>query len=127
MKRKYHDYRNWEEFHYGMWKKYPADVEALFLARAIEFTSDAELYGQYMMRIVQEWPISCEHNLTNGAMNRQAWVGHAACCLAIVCPEHVTRKAWAYLTQEQQDAANAKAQEAIDYWEARYIHGETEN
>jgi len=51
-------------------------------------------------------------------------VGHAATALAIGCPELITRMAWGRLTQEQQDAANAKAQQAINLWEIRH---QTEN
>jgi len=90
------------------------------LKQAIEFTGNPPLYGSFMMRVIKEWPISCEHNLTCKGMNRQAWIGHAAACIAIGCPEHITREAWAYLTQEQQDLANAEADKAIAQWELEY-------
>ena len=88
------------------------------LSKAIEFTGNAPLYGSYMQRITTEWPLSCEQNLTDLSVNRKAWIGHAAACLAIDCPEYVTRMAWAYLTPEQQRDANIQAQNAIDEWEA---------
>jgi hypothetical protein len=59
----------------------------------------------------------CFCYLTDTKQNRQAWIGHAACALAHGIPEDIVREAWSYLTQEQQDAANKKADEAIAHWE----------
>lgn len=103
-----------------MWRHVTAEEKRKYLQVAIDFTGDAELYGAAMLRVILEWPISCEHNLTDTGQNRLAWLGHAACCLATGCPEDITRQAWGHLTQEQQDKANAKAQQAVDAWEAAY-------
>ena len=103
-----------------MWRRVNVDE---YLQKAIEFTGDHELYGRWMMRVVNEWPIACEHNLTDLTQNRRAWIGHAAVQMAINCPEHVTRAAWGYLTKEQQDLANGVADKAIEYWE-RMENGE---
>lgn len=77
-----------------------------------------------MLRVLPAWPISCEHNLTDLAQNRRAWIGHAACCLELACSEDVTREAWGHLTQGQRDAANAKASEAIATWESARAGGQ---
>ena len=120
MKRVYHHYQMWEDFRNGMWKNIQHSAEPKMLQRAIEFTGDAELYGSYMMRVIAEWPNACEHNLTNDSMNRLAWVGHAACSMAIKCPEYITRRAWGMLTEEQRVAANRKAELAVATWMLRY-------
>jgi hypothetical protein len=103
-----------------MWRKLPFYQEAAFLKEAMKFTGDAELYGKYMIRAINEWPNGCEHNLTCTGMNRQAWIGHSATCIALACPEYITRLAWHQLTQEQQDLANAQADIAIKTWEDNY-------
>lgn len=113
----YHHYETWEEFKAGMWRSVSPKEEKVFLSQAIVFTGNAVLYGSFMLRVVREWPISCEHNLSCTGMNRQAWVGHAACCLAIACPEHITRAAWHYLTEQQRGDANEQASIAIKTWE----------
>ena len=95
-----------------------------WLQKAIDFTGDAELYGSYMLRVAREWPYSCEHNLTDLSQNRRAWIGHAAVALAIQCPEDIVRSAWSNLTKPQQDQANAKADEAIRYWECQRENSE---
>lgn len=120
MKRIWHHYERWEEVGAGMWASIPAHEARKHLKDAISFTGDAKLYGSFMRRVIAEWPISCEHNLTDLGQNRKAWIGHAATALAIGCPEHITREAWGKLTQQQQDEANAQAQEAIEAWESAH-------
>ena len=120
IKRIYHRYDKLEEFHAGLWKIIHGDERQLLLEKAIKFTGDADLYGEYMMRVLDDWPISCEHNLSCQDMNRQAWIGHAATCIATGCPEDITRIAWHSLSKEQQDKANAKADQAIMKWERIY-------
>lgn len=117
MKRIYHPYNLWEEYHAGMWNDIETDKEEEMLNKAIRFTGDHELYGSWMLKVIEQWKYSCEHNLSCVSMNRQAWIGHAACCLAIGCPEHITRRAWHCLSTEQQYKANMKADEAILKWE----------
>ena len=116
LKRIYHPYWNWEDVQDGMWRTVPKPEEEALLAAAVEFTGDAALYGSYMLRVIVEWPIACEQNLSNEAMNRLAWVGHAACSLAIKCHEYITRRAWGMLTDQQREDANEQARIAVDTW-----------
>jgi hypothetical protein len=102
-----------------MWGSVPNVKEAM--ERAFEFTGNASLYGQFMQRVTKEWPVSCENALTDYALNRKAWVGHAAVALALQIPEDITRAAWAKLTYEQQLLANKEASRAIQTWEHAYI------
>jgi hypothetical protein len=120
MKRKYHPFNIWEENKFGLWKMMCGKEKEEMLQKAIKFTGDHLLYGSFMLRAVKEWPISCEHNLSASSMNRQAWIGHAACCIALGCPESITREAWHFLTKEQQDLANLQADNAIKIWEEKY-------
>jgi hypothetical protein len=122
IKRIYHPYWDWEELDYNMWGA--VNDKKTYLKRAIKFTGDAPLYGRFMMRVANEWTNSCEHNLSNTTQNRRAWIGHAACALAIGCPEDITRKAWGFLSQDQQDKANDKADSAIKHWEKMQCQNE---
>ena len=118
LKRVYHPYWDWEEIDHNMW----GDVSdrKLYLKRAIKFTGDHKKYGRFMRRVIAEWPVSCENALTDSNLNKRAWVGHAACALAIGCPEDITRQAWGELTDEQRTLANAEADRAIQEWEYTY-------
>jgi len=69
----------------------------------------------WMLRVVDEMPKACMHNLSKRG-DKRSWVGHAAVALAIQCPEYIVREAWGLLSEEQQSKANDKASEAITYW-----------
>ena len=79
------------------------------------------MYGRYMLKVIEKWPISCENSLTNMDLNRKAWIGHAAVALAINCPESIVREAWGLLSNEQRLLANKKADDAIRAWERAYL------
>ena len=122
MKQQYYSYLDWEDWKAGMYSNVPKSQEQDSIKKAIEFTGNAKLYGSWMLKVIEKWPIACAQNLTNPSINQQAWVGHAACCMAIKCPEHITRMAWAYLTQQQQDDANDQADIAIEKWKKQYFN-----
>jgi hypothetical protein len=116
MPRIYHQYQKWEDFQNGMWRTVdPQDLISM-LPQTIEFTGDHIKYGLAMMRVIREWPITCEHNLTDNSINQKAFIGHCAVCLQLGIPEYITRMAWKYLSKDQQDKANERAQFAIDTW-----------
>lgn len=104
-----------------MWAKVTAEEEREKLPLAVQFTGDADLYGSYMVRVTNEWPVSCEHNLTDSSLNKLAWIGHAACALAHGLPEYIVRHAWGKLSDDQRDKANAKAREAVEIWTNQYL------
>ena len=105
-----------EEVKHNMW----GDVShrKTWLEIATAFTGNSDLYGEWMLRVVNEWPFSCEHNLSKRG-DKRPWIGHAAFALAIRCPEDIVRQAWALLSEEQQKRANQKADEAIECWRTK--------
>ena len=119
IKRVYHPFCDWEEISHNMWGV--VENRKRWVQAAIEFTGDHKRYGRFMMRVISEWPISCENALTDYSLNRKAWVGHAACALALECPEDITREAWKNLSYEQQLLANKEAERAIQAWEYNYL------
>lgn len=117
MKQIFHPYWKWEEYKHGMWRIETKEYNVKNLPFAIEFTGNHLLYGKAMDRVVNEWKISCEHNLTDLSINRKAWIGHAACCIEKSFPEYLVREAWGYLTERQQYLANLEAERAIKIFE----------
>lgn len=117
LKRIFHPYTKWECFKSGMWRQVSSKSRAKYLAKAIEFTGNAELYGSFMLKVIRVWPITCEHHLSETGSNRKAFIGHAAATMAIDCPEDITRQAWGHLSQKQQYDANEQARIAIEIWE----------
>lgn len=115
----HHPYWDWEEVAHNMWGG--AGCKSDQLRDAIDFTGDHRLYGSFMMRVAREWPVSCENALTDPHMNHKAWIGHAACALAMRCPEDIVREAWRHLSNEQKFLANKEAGRAIASWKNDYI------
>lgn len=120
MRRIFHPYHKWEETAAGLWVRPTGDERAVLIEKCRRFMSNTEAFRAAMFRAIDEWPISCEVNLTAKSINRQAWLGHAACCIAISCPEEPTRAAWWKLTERQRNLADEAAAEAIREWERRY-------
>ena len=121
LKRVYRPFQDWEEVGFNMWGN--AKDRAQDIDKAISFTGDHNLYGKFMLRVVRDWPVSCENALTDYTINRKAWIGHAAVALALGIPEDITREAWGKLTYEQQELANRQAEHAISTWETYYRKG----
>jgi hypothetical protein len=121
MKRIWVPIDQWEEIRFNMWGE-PVNRRRQ-LEQAVIFTGNHRLYGRYMQRVIREWPNSCRNALTDLSLNRRAWIGHAACALALRCPEDITRQAWGLLSNEQRQMANRQADRAIHTWEVRNVQG----
>ena len=121
IERVFYHYSFWECYRNGMWRKLESGEERDMLSLAVEFTGDDEAYGAAMLRVVNEWPVTCKHHLSDLGLNRRAFVGHAAACLAHGLPEYITRQAWALLTDDQRVRANRRADIAIEAWENAHL------
>jgi hypothetical protein len=80
-----------------------------------EFLSDTEQFAAALDKVFEQWPTSCEHYLTNIAMNRIAWLGQASMCIARGIPSQFC-SGFNLLTIEQQEAANETALTALNRW-----------
>ncbi len=116
MKRVYHHYSDLEEWRAGMWKVVGGKKKQVNLALAADLMRDDAAFEAAMLRAFEEWPNSCDHNLTAEDTNRLAWLGHAGCFLATGSPEENTRCGWHTLNKQEQDGANAAAQRVLDAW-----------
>ena len=119
-KRVYHHYSKMEEFHSVMWKQIPVEERAEAVRMSAELMANPHAFELACDKAVANWPNSAEANLTASVINHQAWIGHAACCINHGASEDLTRLAWRTLNQEQQDAANNAADNAIDRWRQEY-------
>ncbi len=106
-----------------MWKT-SVDNEKILIKIAIKFTENHVLYGEAMKNVVEQWPRTMTHNLTNPSLNKRAFVGHCAACYYFYLPEYITRIAWGFLTEQQRILANEKADYAIGFWQNRFISSE---
>jgi len=79
------------------------------------FLADPGRFSDALEHVIAEWKYSCEHYLTNVAMNRIAWLGQAGACYALGIPA-VFRSGFHLLTEEQQQEANEVALEYLNRW-----------
>jgi hypothetical protein len=120
IKRVYHHFSVMEEYKTNMWKQIPVEQRESKVIQSRDLMLDFELFKASMIKAVDEWPYSCEANLSASVINHQAWLGHAGCAINHDAPEDLTRQAWSMLTKEQQDLANKAADEAKEYWVSKY-------
>ena len=120
MKRVYYPYELWEEVKYGMYKAIDENSKALYLEKAIELLSNPKELELYMQKTVLFWPYSTERNFTTPGLNKQAWLGQAACCLYAEVPESITKDAWSLLSDKQRKLANEAADRVYAKWEKSY-------
>lgn len=121
IKRIYHRFEKCEEYKSNMWKACRPEEREKFISEAATLMKNYDDFLAAMMQAVNDWPISCEANLTASTMNHQAWIGHAGCAIAVESPEDMTRLAWRTLTKDEQDRANTAADVAIAAWREKYI------
>jgi len=120
MKRVYHQYKNWECYKNGMFKT-SAEVSqkewVKFQDQVIKLLSNENEFLNAGIRLIKEWPISCEENLTNTNQNRVAYIGQACCCLIHGAPEIVTKSAWKLIPPQKQNKADKVAEKIIKIYE----------
>lgn len=114
--RVYHHYAVLEETKAGLWRIPPVDQRDAYVEAAARLMRDFAAFRDAMCLAVTDWPNSMAAAMTTPSLNRQAWMGHAGCCIATGSPESLTRLGWHTLTQAEQDRANEAADEAIAYW-----------
>lgn len=124
MKQIWVPYWEWEDYLSGMWRKIPKNEEIEMLEKCVEFTGNWIKYGSFMERVVKAWPRTMLNSLSNPSVNKRAFIGHCACCLAFGCPEYITRQAWKLLTEKQRIDADDIAEICYAEWKDQRLRSE---
>lgn len=113
----FHTFDKWECAKAGFYEsKPPKGMSAEQCKEAYrDLLADDDAFRAALERVITEWKYSCEHYLTNAAMNRIAWLGQASLCIALGIPSEF-RSGFTLLTEEQQSNANQIALEALNKW-----------
>lgn len=120
----FHTFEKWECHKAGFYaSKFEGHTQEQCEKKYAEFLSDSERFKEALNGVLQEWVNSCEHYLTNKAMNRIAWLGQAAMCYATGIPSKYC-SGFNLLTADQQDKANVVALEALNFWMKKYNRSE---
>ncbi len=114
--RVFHTYDKWECYRAGFYATTKEDMTKEQCEKSMAaLLSDIPKFKKAVNAVVMKWQKSCEHYLTNIAMNRIAWIGQAATCYALGIPA-CFRGGFHLLTQEQKDAADQVALAALNRW-----------
>jgi len=116
----FHTYEKWECYKAGFyattkdgWSHQQCKDEF------VRILSDQNLFGEALSNIIREWKYSCEHYLTNKAMNRIAWLGQAAVCYLSGVPSRYS-SAWFDIDEETRKLADETALCYLNKWLANH-------
>jgi len=117
----FHTYDKWECAKAGFYETKPPKGMTADHCRAYyrELLSDIPEFERILALVTSKWGHSCEHYLTNSAMNRVAWLGQAALCYKHGIPSEF-RGGYGLLTEAQQLAADEAALRALNAWLEMY-------
>lgn len=112
-----HTWDKWECFPAGFYETRPPEGMTKEMAELtyMAFLHSESEFENAICRVIFEWPNSCQHYLTNERMNRLAWLGQAACCIAHGIPQ-LFCGGFNMLTEDEQNAANAVALKWLNVW-----------
>lgn len=112
----FHTFDKWECYKAGFYNttKDGLTKEQCELEYA-KLLSDESEFRNALKNVITEWIHSCEHYLTNGSMNRIAWLGQASLCYAKGIPS-TFRGGFHLLSEQQKDKANRIAFEYLNIW-----------
>lgn len=115
--RVFHEWQDWECYPAGFYSDKPphgmtvSECEESYRS----FLSDIPLFEASLKGLIEEWPVSCEHYLTNEKMNRIAWLGQAAMCFKFGVSSRFCG-GYNMLTDEEKTEADKKAHEYLNVW-----------
>ncbi len=112
----FHTYHKWECYRAGFYASTKDGMTKEECHQAYrEFLSDIPRFELALSLVISEWKHSCEHYLTNTAMNRIAWLGQASACYAMGIPSEF-RSGFFLLSIPEQQAANESALKYLNQW-----------
>lgn len=115
MERIFHHYNKWEDFHAGMYAE-SREGRKERVKQAANILGTPSICKKAMEKVISEWQIATEYNLSNAEINRKAWLGQAACSCYAGIHEDETREAWGIMTEPQRIEANRIAASIIRKW-----------
>jgi ParB-like chromosome segregation protein Spo0J len=118
MTRIFHTYEKWECFPAGFYENRPKDsplTDNECREQYAVFLRDIPRFEAAMTGVLQDWPNSTEHYLSNERMNRIAWLGQAAMCYATGIPARYSG-GYQLLSEDEKLAANTAALTYLNKW-----------
>lgn len=113
----FHTYDKWECYKSGFYSTTPPNnmTKEQCEMEYAKLLSNEKDFSNALNGVITDWKYSCEHYLTNKAMNRIAWLGQAALSYAKRIPFKF-RGGFYKLSKKQQNKANQIAFEYLNKW-----------
>jgi len=122
IERVYYTWDEWECYPAGFFDEHPPKGMTFddCQNKYAEFLRNLSLFRKAGYKVLNKWKNSCEHNLTNGSMNRIAWMGQASMCIEYGISSKF-RGGYHLLTDAEKLAADSTSLKIINYW--MFLHG----
>lgn len=112
----FHTYDKWECHKAGFYKPNKEGMtEDECKQKFADFFREQGLFESVLKKITSEWKHSCEHYLTNKAMNRIAWLGQACVCYHLGIPSKYS-SGYNLLNENEQAHSNHIALKHLNKW-----------
>lgn len=112
----FHTFDKWECYKHGFYAStHPELSSEECEIEYFRFLSDIKLFESALIHVTEKWKNSCEHYLTNKAMNRIAWLGQASVCFEKGIPSRFCA-GFNMLSETQQKEANEMALKYLNKW-----------
>lgn len=112
----FHTYEKWECYKAGLYNTTKEGMNRQQCEQAYcDFLADLPRFEKTLNKVITEWKNSCEHYLSNSAMNRIAWLGQASMCCETGVPS-VFCGGFNLLSKDQQTQANEMALKYLNIW-----------
>jgi len=118
----FHHHDLWECWKHGLYKTKSKNEEKS--QKSFLILNSVENCDASFKSLIENWPYSSQVNLSNKSINRQAWLGQAACCFSHGANEDETKIAWFKLTIEEQNRANQVADYYITKFELEVMNAQ---
>lgn len=120
----FHTFDKWECHKAGFYASKKEGMKAEECENAYaKFLSNYDEFKKGLQGVLDNWINSCEHYLTNKAMNRIAWLGQAAMCYSTGIPSKFC-SGFNLLNNEEQEKANQIALNYLNIWMKKYNRNE---
>lgn len=116
----FHHFSKWEDNKAGFYDTTCEEYKE-HIQKSIKLLSNQKEFRKYATKVITEWIFSCEQNLTDPSLNKIAYIGQSACCLANGTPAFVTRNSWSYIDEIDQRLANNTAREVLKEWRSKQL------
>lgn len=116
MDRMWHTWDEWECYPAGLYEvrapNHTADEADEEMRRML---SNPTRFQRNLKRVLDEWPLSCEHYLSNERMDRLWWLRSAALCIETAIPKRF-RGGYKLLNDEEREIADILSLDALNRW-----------